>query len=94
MLDKNTKDSLSAIAFNDKSKPKDRVSACKLLLSLGIQTEAVCVLLHGFVDDADFPDGMKVKSIELLDKYEIKIEEKTVEDTSEAERKLMESYGL
>lgn len=94
MLDSYTKESLRDIAFNAEVKPKDRVSASKLLLGLGLYTEEVLGLLHSFVEDLDFPDGMKVKSIELLDKYETKVEETKVEDTSNLEKELMESYNL
>lgn len=78
----------------DDSKPKDRVSASKLLLAIGVETEAVLSLLHGFVEDINFPNSYKVKAIELIDKYDIKKEEVVVDNTEELERKLLENYNL
>ena len=95
MLRSLTAETIHDIATNPENKPKDRLDACKLLLSTGLYVEELCKMLHHMIESGDYSDQIIVKCASLLNTYEPIPEEKTeVVDTAKAENDLKSKYGI
>lgn len=95
MLSQDLIDQLQAIAYCEVAKPDARVAALASLARNSIDIEKVRATLTSIGTDAATPDRIKVRAIDLLDKFDtpekhIEIAEKDIQATADA---LMRKYA-
>lgn len=94
MLDENLTDQLRAIAYCEMAKPAARVSALASLARNAIDIDAVRNTLYKLSTEPNTPDLIKVRAIDLLDKFDIpeKRKELAPNEIQSAAETLMRQY--
>lgn len=87
-------DELRMIAYSDMAKPVNRVSALASLARNGIDPKRVQSTLYSIATDVSTPDSVKVRAIDLLDKYDFSAapQELAPEEAAKLEQSLLEQY--
>lgn len=96
MITQDLIDELRLIAYANQAKPTNRVMALASLLRNGIDVNRVRETLYNIATDVVTPDSVKVRAIDLLDKYEVpeQPQELSSEKAEELEHSLLEQYGV
>lgn len=87
-------DELRIIAYSDMAKPGNRVAALTSMARNGIDPKKVQSTLHSIATDVSTPDSVKVRAIDLLDKYDFSAapQELAPEEAAKLEQSLLEQY--
>lgn len=87
-------DELRMIAYSDMAKPANRVAALASLARNGIDPKRVQSTLYSIATDVSTPDSVKVRAIDLLDKYDFSAapQELAPEEAAKLEQSLLEQY--